>query len=107
METFIIILIAVIAWIWYDGLKAHEIGLHAVRKACEAEGLQLLDGTISLVSLRPARDDYGRLALRRVYQFDFSDDGYNRRRGSLHLLGGRVALLNVGLRLAASDGELL
>ena len=107
MEIFIIIFIAIVAWIWFDSLKAQEIGIQAVRQACKAEGLQLLDETISLVKLRLARDDYGRFVLRRIYQFEFSEDGYNRRLGSVHLLGGKVALLNVGLRLAASEGRLL
>jgi hypothetical protein len=78
-----------------------------VRKTCEAEGLQLLDETISLFNMKPARNDSGRLVLRRVFQFEFSDTGDNRRRGSVHVLGGKVVLLNVGLRLAALDGELL
>ena len=107
METFILILIVLIGWLWFDSLKARETGIHAVRQACEAEGLQLLDETISLSSLRPARNDDGRLVLRRVYQFEYSDTGNNRRQGRVHLLGGRVVLLNVGLRLAALDGELL
>ena len=107
METFIIIVTVLVAWFWFDGMKAREIGVHAVRQACDAEGLQLLDETISLSSLKPARNDDGRLTLRRVYQFEYSDTGNNRRQGRVHLLGGRVVLLNVGLRLAALDGELL
>lgn len=107
MEKFLLILLALIAWFWFDSLKAREAGIRAVRLACEADGLQLLDETIALTSLKPARNEHGRLALRRVYQFEFSDTGDNRRRGSVHLLGARVVLLNVGLRLAASDGRLL
>ncbi len=107
MEKFLLILLALIAWFWHDSLKAREAGIQAVRQACETDGLQLLDETIALASLKPARNGQGRLVLRRVYQFEFSDTGDNRRRGSVHLLGGKVVLLNVGLRLAASDGRLL
>lgn len=107
MEKLIILSIALIAWFWFDSLKAREIGIQAVRDACEAEGLQLLDETISLVNVKPARNERGRWFWRRVYQFEYSDTGDNRRRGSVHLLGCRVVLLNVGLRLAASDGQLL
>ena len=42
--------------------------------------------------------DDGRLLLRRVYNFEYSDTGDNRRNGSVVLLGHRVVLLNVGLR---------
>ncbi len=107
MDRFILLLIALISWLWFDSLKAREAGIHAVRLACEAEGLQLLDETISLAGMKPARNDRGRFVLRRVYQFEYSDTGDNRRRGSVHLLGGRVVLLNAGLRLAASDGRLM
>ncbi|MBE7421959.1 MAG: DUF3301 domain-containing protein [Zoogloeaceae bacterium] len=86
------------AWLWLDGLKARDGGIAAARAACDAEDLQLLDDTVSLASLRPARNDGGRLLLRRVYNFEYSDTGDNRRNGSVVLLGHRVVLLNVGLR---------
>ena len=85
------------AWLWLDGLKARECGVAAARAACAAEDLQLLDDTVSLVSLRPARDDAGRLRLRRVYAFEYSDTGDNRRRGSVMLLGQRAVLIEVDL----------
>jgi len=106
MEIASLIIIALVAWFWSDSLRAREAGVKAVRRACEEEGLQLLDETISLFSMKPARNDYGRMVLRRVYQFEFSDTGENRRRGSVHLLGQQVVLLNVGLRLVSDDRSL-
>ena len=94
------------AWLWLDGLKARDGGIAAARAACAAEGLQLLDDTVSLDSLRLARSDEGRVMLRRVYDFEYSDTGDNRRRGSVVLLGHRVVLLNVGLRLVPSERTL-
>lgn len=105
VEIFIVLALAGLAWLWLDGARAKETGVAEVRRACKAEGLQLLDETIALASLRPVRVEGG-LALRRVYEFEFSDTGDNRRRGSVHVLGARVVLLNLGLRLAASDGQL-
>ena len=61
---------------------------------------------MSLDSLRLARSDEGRVMLRRVYDFEYSDTGDNRRRGSVVLLGHRVVLLNVGLRLVPSERTL-
>ncbi|PKO72753.1 MAG: DUF3301 domain-containing protein [Betaproteobacteria bacterium HGW-Betaproteobacteria-14] len=85
-------------WLWLDSLRARDIGIAAARAACEAEGLQLLDDTVSIGSLKPARNEDGQLLLRRVYTFEYSDTGDNRRSGSVVLLGHRVMLLNVGLR---------
>lgn len=86
------------AWFWLDTLKARDGGIAAARAACNSEGLQLLDDTVSLSGLRLARNEDGRLLLRRVYDFEYSDTGDNRCRGSVVLLGQRVVLLNVGLR---------
>ena len=35
----------------------------------------------------------------RVYDFEYSDTGDNRRNGSVVMLGHRVVVLNLGLRL--------
>jgi hypothetical protein len=102
----ILIILGGSAWLWYSGFRAREAGIRAVRRACEAEGLQLLDDTIALSRLKLQRDEEGRLSLLRVYGFEYSDTGDNRRRGSVHLLGDRVTLLNLGLRLVASNGRL-
>ena len=106
MEIASLILMGLIALIWQDSLRAKEIGIKAVRQVCAEEGLQLLDETISLFSLKPARDDYGRLVLRRVYQFEFSENGENRRRGSVQVLGRQVVLINTGLRLVPNERTL-
>ncbi len=103
MEIAILIIIGTLVWFWFDSLKTREAGTRAVRQACDEEGLQLLDETISVISMKPARDEYGRLVLRRVYQFEFSDTGENRRRGCVYLLGQQVEMLNLGLRLVKSD----
>ncbi len=86
-------------WLWRDSLRAREAGMRACRAACDAAGVQFLDDTVAINSLRPARDDDGRLQLRRVYTFEYSDTGDNRRRGWVTLLGDRVVALNLGLRV--------
>ena len=87
------------AWLWLDSLKARDAGIAAARAACQSEDLQLLDDTVAISSLRLARNDDGRLLLRRVYDFEYSDTGDNRRHGSVVMLGHRVVVLNLGLRL--------
>ena len=95
-----ILLLAALAWLWLDSLKAREAAIAAARAACEQEGLLLLDATVSIASLRLARDGDGRLKLQRAYDFEYSDTGDNRKKGGVVLLGTSVVLLNVGLRLA-------
>ncbi len=95
-----LVLLAGLGWFWLDSLKARDAAIQAARKACAAESLQLLDDTVSIASLKPARDDEGRLMLQRVYTFEYSDTGDNRRRGSVVLLGHNVSMINIGLRLA-------
>jgi hypothetical protein len=106
LELFGIALLAALAWLWYDSVHVREIGVRAARAACAADELQLLDDTVAIASLSLARDDEGRLRLRRAYGFDFSDNGNNRRRGSLVMLGEDVLVINTGLRLVATSPTL-
>ena len=105
-ELFSLIVLGGLAWLWFDSFKARDTGIRAARKACDSEDFQLLDDTVAISSLRPARDDDGQLTLRRVYDFEFSDTGNNRRRGSVVLLGHRVVVINIGLRLVSSADTL-
>jgi hypothetical protein len=59
------------------------------RRACDAEQVQFLDDTVALVSLRPVLER-GRLALRRIYQFEFSRRGDDRASGSVMVTGHRL-----------------
>lgn len=78
------------AWLWIDSLRAREHAVAAGRAACVRYGVQLLDETVSFTRLRLARDDAGRLRLRRTYTFEFSDTGNNRRDGAIVMLGARL-----------------
>ena len=98
-ELFGLVVLAGGAWLWLDSLKARDAGIAAARAACQSEDLQLLDDTVAIASLRLARNDDGRLLLRRVYDFEYSDTGDNRRNGSVVMLGHRVVVLKLGLRL--------
>ena len=104
-ETLSIALLGALAWLWYDSLNAREAGMNEARAACAAEDLQLLDDTVAIRSLRLARDDAGRLRLQRVYGFEYSDTGDNRRQGSVTLLGHEVVMLNLRARLTLVGGR--
>ena len=100
MELCGLALLTALGWLWYDSLNVREIAVRAARDACSAEGLLFLDDTVGIASLKLARDGDGHVQLQRAYDFEFSDTGNNRLRGSVVMLGKKVALLNVGLRLA-------
>ena len=82
-------------WAWYASLAARELANRVATDTCAQAGVQLLDGTVAVFRVTLARDDDGRLALRRTYVFDYSEDGYSRRRGFVVLTGR--ALDSVGL----------
>jgi hypothetical protein len=85
----LLLIIAALAF-WVDSLRARERALAAGRAACERYGVQLLDETVAASTLRLARDSEGRLRIRRVFAFEFSDTGNNRRHGSVVILGAEV-----------------
>jgi hypothetical protein len=87
-EAAALALIAAGLYFWVDSLRARERALAAGRNACDRYGVQLLDETVAFAKLRLARDDEGRLHLRRTYTFEFSDTGNNRRHGAIVMLGG-------------------
>jgi hypothetical protein len=92
-EILALFALAALAWLWYDSMRAREAAVATGQLACARNGLQFLDETVECVSVRPARDDAGQMTLRRVYRFEFSDDGARRRAGTIIMLGGRVESL--------------
>ncbi len=98
-EIVIVLLIAGAIALWLGNMSAREAGIRAVRAACAAEGVQLLDETIAIARMRPCRDRFGRLRWRRVYLFDYSDTGDNRHPGCVHLVGEDVTFLSLSRRL--------
>lgn len=80
---------------WADSLRARERALAAGRRACERRGLQLLDETVAFATLRLARNRQGRLCLKRIYTFEYSGTGNDRRAGAIVLLGEEVLELRI------------
>jgi len=98
MELIGILVLAALAWLWLDSLKAREAAVRAAREVCAAEGLMFLDDTVAIASLKPVRNDEGQVTLQRAYDFEYSDTGDNRLKGCVVMQGHRVVLLNVGVR---------
>jgi hypothetical protein len=81
-----IVALLLLGWFWLDSLRAREMATEICREACRQRALQLLDQTVALRGLQLRRTDAG-LRWRRVYRFDFSEEGIGRRCGDLVLLG--------------------
>lgn len=95
-ELLVLAVFGALAWFWLDSMKTRETAVTVAKRACDADGVQLLDDTVALGSLRLARNPEGRMALRRVYRFEFSETGDNRRAGAVVMLGGAVEAVNLG-----------
>ena len=87
--------LAALAWLWYDSMRARERAVAAGQAACARERLQFLDETVECTSVKPARNEAGHLVLRRVYRFEFSDNGSRRRSGQVIMLSGEVESLTM------------
>jgi hypothetical protein len=89
-SLFLLAGIGLIVWFWLQSLRARDIAIRTAQDLCKHQGLQLLDATVSLNSLRPRRSAQGHMALLRTYQFEYSADGTERQMGFVLLLGLQV-----------------
>lgn len=86
-------LLFLIGYMWRENRRIYELTLGIVRRACQAQGMQLLDGTIRLQSFRiNFRNDF---AVRRAYRFEYSSDGNQRQFGWVYLEGDRAQDLHL------------
>lgn len=86
-----VLILGSLIWLWVSASRAREYALHACKRFCKQTDVQLLDYTVALQKLRPARDRAGRFCWRRYYQFEFSVDGAQRFPGRV-VLNGAVLL---------------
>jgi len=95
-ELFLLLPIGGFLYWWMDNLRAREIAVQVGKQACRDRGLQFLDDTVALAKTAFRRDADGALTLLRIYRFEFSDTGDNRRDGDVTLLGKKVEWVRVG-----------
>ncbi|QIK37048.1 DUF3301 domain-containing protein [Caldichromatium japonicum] len=85
-QLFLIFVLLLIGGLWLDGLRVREAGLRSCLSACPSYGVQLLDDTITLCQISLAWERSG-MYVRRIYLFEFSEDGYERRSGQIRSAG--------------------
>ncbi len=98
----VIALIAGLAWLWMDSLRSREFATKRCQSFCSQNHVQLLDQSIHLKKLFPARKN-GRLRLRRFYQFEFSINGADRYHGVVVEFSNKIEYLS----LLHPDGEII
>lgn len=97
-----IFLLLLMGWFWLDSLRAREIAIGVCQTACKQRDLQLLDQAVALRRLGLSWRAEG-IRIRRVYRFDFSEEGIGRRSGYLVMRGVSLEELSFGLPAAAGD----
>jgi hypothetical protein len=97
-----VFLLLLIGWFWLDSMRAREIATEVCKTACKQRELQFLDQTVALRRLGLAWRSEG-VRMRRVYRFDFSEEGVGRRSGYLVMRGMALEDLSFGLPTQAQD----
>ena len=88
-------LLLILAWLWLENQGVRERAIAIAKDFCTKEDVQFLDGAMVLVRMRLKRDALGRMAIARTYQFEFSDNGDNRLKGTIILLGKKLETLHL------------
>jgi len=86
----LLILLGLLVWLWQNSLLTRETAVGAARDTCRQQQLQLLDGSVALQHIKPARLANGRLSLRRTFLFSYSEDGLERRTGFVIMSGNHI-----------------
>lgn len=94
------LLLAALAGFWHSSLAARELANRVAMDTCAHASVQMLDGTVAICGLRLVRRDGGPLAWRRTYGFDYTEDGFHRRRGFVVLTGDLVDSVGLSPRPA-------
>ena len=90
MEWIIFIIVAVVLWIWWDGLGAKELAHAEGKRLCLQSEVLFLDDTVVLRRLRLSRNRAGRIGLYRRFVFEFTSDGGERYHGFIDMLGDDI-----------------
>jgi len=95
--------VAALISFWWQGDKVKGIALSYVYRHCKEQNLQLLDQTMVLKGLWPARDEGGSLRLRRRYGFEFTSTGETRSQGMIELYGTRLHNIQLDAHILPDD----
>ena len=91
LSTLLMMMLAMAAVaFWYAGRGAAETATRVGQAACSRAGVQWLDQSVHLLTMRLSRGGDGWVALERHFAFEYSTDGDDRRSGRIVLHGRRL-----------------
>lgn len=100
----LIFLLAAVGF-WLDAARARELASALAKVLCERHGVQFLDGSAALESLRLSRTSKG-LRFRRVFAFSYFSDEVGRQQGWVCIIGARIQAFQLqGTTSVESQGD--
>ncbi len=90
----LLVSLGALAGVWQWAAAGRERVLAVSREVCADLSLQRLDDSVALTRVRLRRLD-GRWCLERVYVFEFSSQGADRRRAEVALQGRQLSWVRV------------
>ncbi len=90
---------------WWSSLRARELAVSTAKMQCQRQKVQFLDQTVALASLKPIRLKSGSVGWRRLYRFEFTDDGAWRDTAFITVEGNRVTLVRFPFTLDAEGAR--
>ena len=94
-KLLLLILAGVIAVYWWQSGLFKGRARELATAHCRQLGLQLLDQSMVITGIWPARSGSGKIEFRRTYQFEFSSIGDRRYQGKLIMEG--IQLVSIEL----------
>ena len=89
-ELLILIVLFLIIWFLWTGVRCKEIAVKAGENHCAKHGVQFLDQTVERVALRFTRDPRNNPVWFRSYYFEFATSGEHRYQGKIEMYGQRL-----------------
>ena len=75
---------------WWKTSEQKAIAVAGAKQYCKARGLQMLDDSLVFKQFRFERNLHQQRFLVRVYEFDYSPEGRDRRTGEIVLRGYQI-----------------
>ncbi len=88
--------IGAIIWFWLDSARAREIATAIAVTGCRQRDVQFLDQTVGLERMGLRWTTQG-VRIRRTFRFDYTEEGVERQRGHIVMVGINLEEFTLGL----------
>lgn len=79
----LLLLILLFVLLWQFSMRTRDLAIRIAINTCKKQGVQFLDGTAALQSIKPLFSLKTGPVLRQTYTFDYSEDGITRHTGCI------------------------